>query len=478
MTTVRAAVEAGEHCLLISARPQAALIAQAAEIGFDLPRASQLKQVRLLKSPPGKELAALGDEGLTRALEDLVQLARKHQAGRVVMDDFSSFVQFRVFDTFAEVFRGLVRDASAADATFVLGLGEPANEASKNLLRFVEGEVTGTVHATSDAGGETHFELIPGTAHVSLPEPPASPFAPISPFMEVPVELQGTPDTSAQPETAPPSGAPPGLEGPTLPPFELSIPPPEVGGDGSDLPVDTPDLAPYLGPDLLEPPSIPDPASPVPIIPLPETSGDTAWAQITPVSPADAPFSFDELDTFLSGRATLDPGGYFVDSAAPSGPELSAPKPAPNLEEAASAVQRAAYPELFVPISPANPTTDFRQALADAYAQRETSPFLVMALRIPADDPYADVFPAVTEGIRIGVGQSGTLLTGSYRLIALIPNAGADVARNVFAILKAHLKTIVPDKADAALQHVNAMAVPNGEPFKTAEELFAYAFEN
>jgi len=466
MTTVRAAVEAGEHCLLISARPQAALIALGAEVGFDLPRASQLKQVRLLKSLPGKELAALGDEGLTRALQDLIQLARTHQAGRVVMDDFSSFVQFRVFDAFAEVFRSLVRDAAAVDTTFVLGLGEPANEASKNLLRFVEGEVTGTIHATSDAGGEIHFELIPGSAMVSLPMPPSPPFAPISPFMEVPV----APDTPVQPEVAPPSTAPPGLEGPTLPPFELSIPTPEPSGDGSSLPVDTPDL--------IEPPSIPDPASPAPAVPPSKTSGDTAWAEITPVSPADAPFSFDELDTFLSGRARLDPGGYFVDSAAPFSPQHSTPKQAPNLEKAASAVHRAAYPELFAPISPANPTTDFRQALADAYAHRGTTPFLVMALRIPEDDPYADLFPAVTEGVRIGVGQSGTLLAESYRLIALIPNAGADVARNVFAILKAHLKTIVPGKGDAALQHVNAMAAPNGEPFKTADELFGYAFES
>ena len=474
MTTVRAAVEAGEHCLLISARPQATLIALAAEVGVDLQQASQLKQVRLLKSPSGKELAALGDEGLTRALEDLVQLARTHQAGRVVMDDFSSFVQFRVFDAFAEAFRSLVRDAAAVDTTFVLGLGEPANEASKNLLRFIDGEVAGTIHATSDAGGEAHFELIPGTAHVSLPEPPVSPFTPISPFMEVPV----APDTPVRPEVAAPSTTRPGEEGPTLPPFELSIPTSEAGGNGSDLPVDTPDLAPDLKAGLNEPPSSPDPASPSSADPLPQTSGDTAWAQITAVSPEDAPFSFDELDTFLTGRARLDPGGYLVDSAAPTSPQHSTSKPEPNLEKAASAVQQPAYPELFVPISPANQAIEFRQALADAYAKRKTTPFLVMALRIPADDPYADVFPAVVEGVRIAVGQSGTLLTGSHRLIALIPNAEDDVARNVFAILKAHLKTIVPGRADAALQHVNAMTVPNGDPFKTADELFGFAFEN
>lgn len=65
------------------------------------------------------------------------------------MDDFSAFVQFRVFDAFAGVFRQLVRDAAAIDTTFVLGLGEPANDASKNLLRFIEGEVSGTVHTTT-----------------------------------------------------------------------------------------------------------------------------------------------------------------------------------------------------------------------------------------------------------------------------------------------------------------------------------------
>ena len=154
MTTVQAAVEAGEHCLFISARPQEALAELASQIEFDLPRATQSNRVRLLKSPPAKEMAAFGDLGLSKAFRDLIQLAQTHKAGRVVLDDFSSFVQFRVFNAFAGVFRQFVRDAADINTTFVLGLGEPANNASTNLLRFIEGEVSGTFHATTDKDEE------------------------------------------------------------------------------------------------------------------------------------------------------------------------------------------------------------------------------------------------------------------------------------------------------------------------------------
>lgn len=462
MATVQAAVSAGEHCLLISARPQEALVEQAAEIGFDLPRASQSQQVRLLKSPPGKELATYGDSGLTKAIDDLLQLAQTHNAGRVVMDDFSSFVQFRVFDTFAGVFRHLVEQVGALRSTFVLGLGEPANQPSRNLLQFVEREVAGTIHATSENSETPSFELLSGTAHIAQPDSFSSPFTEVVVDAALPQldEAEPTPTPSDLNDNLPTTP-----ETPSLPPFELSIP--KANGGGSEKLTRTPDLV------------IPRPATAASgrEAPPPDTSGDTAWAHISPVMPPNTAFITRGRDPFLHDFGDLNAIGYYIDSAEPKparNPET--PDPIPTLDEAASAVQKAAYPELFGPIPATDPATEFQQALADAFARRANEPFLVMALRIPADDPYASTFPAVTEGVRIGVGQNAMMLAESNRLIALIPNAGTDVARNVFAILKAHLKTMVPDRADAALQHVNAMAVPNGEPFNTAGELFAYAF--
>ncbi len=470
MAVVQAAVQAGEHCLLISARPQESLVELASEVEFDLPQASQLQQVRLLKSPSAKDLVAYGDKGLAKALDDLVQLAHTHKAGRVVMDDFSSFVQFRVFDTFADVFQGLVENASAIQSTFVLGLGEPANQPSRNLLEFVESRVAGTIHSMSDDAGAPHFELLSGTAH----HEPAGPST--TPFSEIFLETTAPPlDESEVTRSAAPSLLPETEPTPrdvsSLPPFELSIPTSDGGGSGKSLST----------PDLVVPPSSPTTpaAPPAPIATPPQTSGDTAWARISPVLPATSAFIARGRDPFLRDIGDLNAIGYYIDSAGPEiAPDSATPEPAPTLEDAAAAVQEAAYPELFGPIPATSLTTDFQQALADAYARRGSEPFLVMALRIPADDPFANTFPSVAEGVRLGAGQSAMMLTGDQRLIVLIPNAGTDVARNVFAILKAHLKNIVPERADAALQHVNAMAVPNGEPFESAEELFAYAYGN
>ena len=150
MSSVKEAVEAGDQCLLISSRPRTILVESASKIGLDLPRAANANQVALLKSPTRNELAAFGDLGLSRAFRDLIQLAQTQNAERVVMDDFSSFLQFRVFDAFSTVFRNFVRDAAAIETTFVLILGEAENESAKRLLRFIEGEVTRTIYATAE----------------------------------------------------------------------------------------------------------------------------------------------------------------------------------------------------------------------------------------------------------------------------------------------------------------------------------------
>ncbi|HLA64194.1 MAG TPA: hypothetical protein VK610_07185, partial [Rhodothermales bacterium] len=156
------AVAAGERVLVFSGRETEAVTGLAREADVDLADAYRRGLARLLRVPAAKDLAALGEAGLTRAMIDMAAAAKG--TSRVVIEDFTPFVQFRSFDAFSTAFRRLIADVAAHGATLVLGLGEPANDGSRRLLDFVQGEVTGTLHVRPDAGGYL-LTLTPGTGH-------------------------------------------------------------------------------------------------------------------------------------------------------------------------------------------------------------------------------------------------------------------------------------------------------------------------
>lgn len=147
MRVVQEAVEAGEHCLLISSKSQTLLTELASKNAFDLQSAVNTNLLGLLKSPTRDELAAFGDVRLSQAFSDLIQLGETQNARQVVVDDVSAFLQFRVFDELTTVFRKFVRDAADIETTFILSLEEPTNEFSERLMHFIQGEVTGSIRA-------------------------------------------------------------------------------------------------------------------------------------------------------------------------------------------------------------------------------------------------------------------------------------------------------------------------------------------
>ncbi|MDX1438845.1 MAG: ATPase domain-containing protein [Rubricoccaceae bacterium] len=454
LATVRAAVDAGESCLLISSRDQNVLIKHANEVGLDLVEAARQKLVQLMSAPSPEELAKLGDDSLVQTLVDLTNLAKLQSASRVVVDNFTPFVQFKSFQRFAKAFSGLTKRAADLNATIVLGLGEPANPASRRLLEFLGDEVTGTMRLGLTP--DIKANLSPGTAHhvadSSLEGEEKASFEAVS--------IENGPWEKGSGEDAATDTDQDSL------PFELRIP-------GVDS---LPDLDSIMAP-------VPDPDLPPVGSPVADTfeqpHGDSIWTEIRAVNPSDVPHLPEPEDPFLrEHHSDLLSHGHYVDSRGelraavdPSGDDP------PGLDELADNVHRSAYPELFTVEASESRESKFKRALSSAFASRDTSPFLVFAVRVQPDSPAAKVFSVVRQGIERGVGSEGRLLSAENKLIALMPDTDANAAQHVFSKLRAHLETIIPDHTDLALQHVNAFTAPNGAPFTSADELFAFAFE-
>lgn len=509
LAALRGCAEAGGRALLVSSRPPAALLAAAAETGFDLAGAYRQGRAKLLAAPPPATLAPLDDAGLTRALDDLAALARQHRADRLVVEDFSAFVRFSSFEAFAVAFHGLADAAASAGATLVLGLGEPANEPSRRLLLFLQSETAGTLHVAPAATGgpaETRLTLLPGAAHAGVahtaPWPPGAP--PVAfeetPLADVPPEAAALPPEAAAlpPVPEPEAAEPPEPGAPDADPFAtapLGAHPSEDRAPASDPlgedPFGDDDGVPggYAGSDgfadpaglALDPPDL--------FVTAPPPVADAGWTAVTPVDPAEAPFA---------GPAARDPFGvdlgpdllalgHFVDSRTHGAAPPTGNGVADGLDEAASSVHAAAYPSLFTPEPPAegpeepaapaeDPEAAFRRALDAAFARRAETPFLVLALRLDPAGPHADLLPAVAHGLDQALGSDGALFgnPATGRLVALLPGAGSEAAAGLFAAVRAHLHAVAPGRAAEALRAVGALTVPSGEPFATADDLLAY----
>ena len=82
-----------------------------------------------------------------------------------------------------------------------------------------------------------------------------------------------------------------------------------------------------------------------------------------------------------------------------------------------------------------------------------------------------------------GNEQEGGLLDGilvdfqDQRLIVLLAQSLPDVARRFFVRLKIRLFEAAPQQAQAYLDTVSAIVVPNGESFQNAEDFLAVALE-
>jgi KaiC/GvpD/RAD55 family RecA-like ATPase len=224
LQTVRAAVEAGERSLVISPRPPEELVTVGKGVGIDLAKAHAEKKLRLLRIPKAADLAARGPEGLAKSYRDLVGLVASDRPDRVVIEDFTPLVQFDTFERFHEAFGGLVGALREQGATLVIGLGDPANDASRRLLEVVEGLVDGTIRLgaggdlvlgtparpdyPSNDGASVEAEPPPPPAPEPAAPEPATP-EPVAPALEAATPEAATPEAPPPPAPPPPPPPPP-----------------------------------------------------------------------------------------------------------------------------------------------------------------------------------------------------------------------------------------------------------------------------
>ena len=523
LQTVRAAVEAGERCLVISPRAPEALVEIGTSVGLDLAAAHGSGALRLLRVPSAADLAARGPEGLAKSYRDLAGLVAADQPGRVVVEDFTPLVQFDTFERFHAAFSGLVGALRDQGATLVIGLGDPANDASRRLLDVVEGLVDGTIHL--GAGGDLVLST-PG--HPDYPSSDGSsvdaapPEAPPSPEAGDPAASGGTPDdpTAAGGRPAGDASAASG-DSPTAS-GEAPDETPAASGQSAREPEapaqPTPDPADAPAPDSAPAPpasakatatpeadpaaeafettfsvagAAPEPPSPTPApaqtappadTAPPEAPGSTGSGgpvetEIVPPPPPDPSLQASGTDPFGHDPAdALFEQGYLADS----GPQAAAPRPpVVSPPVAPPPVGLPSFTSLAAAPVAADPGVAFRTALDAAFAGRAQAPFVVVALRMDPAVAASAHFGAVADGLRASARPADHVLVDDAwkRAAVLLPASGPETGQALFAGLQAHLQRSLGAAAGAVLQAVAAVTVPDGQPFQTAAELMAYAFE-
>lgn len=421
----RAAVDDGGRCLIISPRSPEALAADGRAVGLDLGEAHRTGRLRLLRTPDAAALAERGSEGLTRAYSDLATLVQTDRPDRVVIEDLTPLVQFDSFEALDAAFSGLVAALEAVDATLVVGLGEPANEASAHLLELLGQHVDGSIRLHTENSQRRlvlyrHREPETSTAPDPTPEAPAAsaetPTAEPPPVLPQPSGADPAPDAVPLPDSEPAANEPaaPGL-------YAAST------GDGSPAP----------------PPPSPDGAPPRTAV-VPPPPAEAALLEAT-----DA-FGYDTAEAFVRQ-------GYMIDSAGASTAAPTAPSP-----------------------PAATPVTPFAGAVQQAFAARDSGGhFLVLAVRMEPSAPESAHFAIVANGLRSALRPQDVVAVDAQALRAavLLPDGSPEASQALFAGLQAHLRATLPEQGEAVLRAVGAVSIPDGQPFTTSEELLAYVFE-
>ena len=517
--------EAGETCLFLSpARPKDLLI-QAASIGFDLRQSHAAGRVRLLRVPPSLSEGGEEDEGIARALRDLVALVRQHRPARLILGDFTPFVLFRSFDRFRAALVEMLEQTDVLDTTTLLVMGEPANAQSRRVLDFLTAQTTGTLHVAmpDDENAPTRrVTLIPNIGHVRrrlvetwdlddlLDERPA-------PAPGARRRLAAAFGDPLGGEPAPPSSAPPrprfddAFEAPGAPaaPAPTAYTPIHLGGSAATRP---PAAAPVWADDALgtdgsgdgPPAFVADvavpasrPLGPAGAGPAPsEPPAPTGWVDGPSGGRSGGPFGHglgparpsvaaepvaEEPGRFGSPRFPLEPAPPLRArpiplGAAAAGPSLGAPSgkgPAapPPAEETAAA-----------PVPPHTDRAGFARVLARHFGRRHAdgTPFVVVAIRLEAGSTAGPLrFEFLTDLVVEALGPTDQVLVAARRerLVVLLAGSTDEAAAAFFARLKQRLRDEAPYQSEGLLHAISAILVPNGEPFLSAEDLLAYALD-
>ncbi|MEM1095126.1 MAG: ATPase domain-containing protein [Bacteroidota bacterium] len=526
-----------ETSVFISVRRPKDLMIEAASIGFNLWQAHEAGLVKLLRIPPMLNEQQVGDDGLEKAIQDLVKIISEHQPNRLVIDDFTPFIKFRSFERMKKAFIYMLEQIDSLDTTITLVMAEPNSTAAQRIVGFMQKQVTGSIHIepmddadpnstlrritlVPNIGHIRHKEIanwdlanlvVPEDASLGAPEPlVARPVIQRPAFTEEPTPALG----QAQVEEAPQE--PIALPEATLPPAEpapaIDFELPDFGDEDDEM-----SFFENIWNDD-ETATEEAPAEPEAII---ETTGET------PVELPPAPVSIFEDDApdedvpppapapsagFTSRAIPLGRKAREADTVPPPAPE---PTPAPAVAYTPPpAMPVAPAPEpMPAPVVPAmdpatlradtsapqpvpTPTpaglnrlqhTDrdaFRARLQQHFHRRDVAdtPFLLVAMRMDRSEgrtarpfDFEFILDLVNDSLR---AQDDLLVDlERERLIVLLADSKPDEAQRFFARLKARLREEAPTQADHLLHSVSAIVVPDGRPFQNAEEFLTYALD-
>lgn len=452
-----------ESTLFISPDRHKDLMIQAASIGFNLREAHESGIVRLVRVPPLMNLQNLGDDGVSKALWDLVTLIRKHRPTRLVMNDFMPFVAFRSYDRFRNEFIQFLEQIDTLDTTTLLVMPEPANPQSSRVIEFMASQMTGSIHIelADDDGTSTkrRISLIPHIGHikrevvdywdledlvehsVAPAEPPSAPGADDS-VMFTPTSEQAPsnpfqPTPSVQEPFAPQSTP---FAAQPAPPFAAQ---PQQSGIAPVIPIPTfnPAQAQQFSQPQVPPQVPPQPAAPfTPQQGSPPTIPQAQKPMETPLPPAEAP-------PVPASQTAAPPSGMHVD---------------------VEYTNREA----------------FRRRLQQQFSNRDLlhQSFLLLALRMDRSEQIAArpfdfefLMDLVSEELR---PQDDMLAnTEMERLVVYLGDSRPEEAQSFFTRLKDRLRQQSPTQADHLLHSVSAIVVPDGRPFQNAEEFLSYALD-
>ena len=419
-----------EPTLFISSDRQKDLMIQAASLGFNLREAYENGIVRLMRVPPLMNLQEMGDDAVAKALLDLVGLIRQHRPIRLVMNDFMPFVAFRSFDRFRVEFVQFLEQIDSLETTMALVMPEPANQQSRRVIDFMSMQMTGSIHIElADDNLSTtkrRITLIPHIGHIKrqvvdywdledvVIETTEAEQAAIGPMTqsEMPTFQAGAmPTATGVPPTPIQPGATTTSQSPQVP---VAAPPPGLAS--------TPPVQPQYS------------------APAPPVAGDVQ-------TPAEVP------------------------------PQAVTPVPEPPkapLAESDSTGQAADrdYTD----------RESFRLRLQQQFLMRESGlePFLLLAMRMDRGDDKSSRpfdFDFLMDLVRATLRAEDDMLVevSDERLVVFLSKSRPEEAQSFFARLKERLRQESPQQADHLLHSVSAIVVPDGRPFKSAEEFLNYA---
>ncbi len=430
----RTGVERGETCMFISpARPKDLMI-QAASIGFDLRTAYEKDQVRLFRIPPTLNVDTTSDASLVSALNDLIMVIQEYEPDRLVIDDFTPFVQFRSFNHFKAAFTQMLEQLSLLDTTTLLGMGEPASERARQVIEFISSQITGTIHIEED---EEHpgttwrkISLIPNVGQIQSPVTLRWDLASI-----IHEEEHYEPSARVLPgaATTPQKREPEVIGRPPITPIPL----------GKE---ETQEKKPLPG---------------VPFGPSMEELARKVATEEAPATTAPSP--------------TVAPG-----------PAAAIPTPAAAPAPTAPAVTPAtvAWTPPVMPGAPSpsptgpSPLEQFRQKLAQAFANKASQPFFLVALRLnptgaPIDFQYlAELVHTATRRI-----DEVYIDPAKQRIIIYMPASTQADVRQFFHRLSTLLRQRFPEQGDLLERSVASIVAPDGEPFQDADAFLNFVLE-